>query len=224
MNFLKAIYKRIFPGSTLSHKFFWKFRFLFAGKSLDEREIINDLNHPHRKELLLEFSRFSEVDNVLELGSSWGPNLFLLQKSNQGIHYLGIDISKQMANAGNEYFRSNNINNIKISCGDMTSLSSFRDNEFDIIISDAALIYVDNKNIIPYVNEIVRIAKLGLIIIEFDDESNDPFGKTFEATWIRDYRAVFQKYALKIDKRCFDEKIWPGKWSEFGKIITVFLS
>jgi hypothetical protein len=43
----------------------------------------------------------------------------------------------------------------------MTSLSSFSDKEFDIIISDAALIYIDNKNIIRLADEIARIAKAG---------------------------------------------------------------
>jgi len=129
-----------------------------------------------------------------------------------------------MVDVGNEYITKNNLSNIHLICGDMASLKKFSDNEFDLIISDAVLIYIDNKKISGYAKEMARIARLGLILIEFDNDSNDSGGKVLQATWIRDYRALFKKYSSKVIKRRISEEIWPGKWAANGKIITVFLN
>jgi ubiquinone/menaquinone biosynthesis C-methylase UbiE len=192
--------------------------------NLTESDINKSLNHPHRNELIKELDNFPGITKILEIGSSWGPNLFLINQRNPFISCFGIDISKHMIDVGNEYIRNNSMNNIHLICGDMASLNNYTENEFDLIISDAALIYIDNKKISAYAKEMVRITRLGLILIEFDDDSNDPCGKVMQATWIRDYGALFKKYASKIIKRSINEKIWPGKWAVNGKIITVFLN
>jgi ubiquinone/menaquinone biosynthesis C-methylase UbiE len=224
MNFIKAIYYKFFPSSTAAHRLFWRLRFLLNKNSLDSTEIDTSLDHAHRQEIINEFNKFSCIKNVLEIGSSWGPNLLLLNRYYPEVKFTGIDISRQRINLGNEYISANNIENIKLRYMDMTSLAEFRDNEFDLVISDAALIYIDNKHINSIAHELNRITTKGLIMVEFDDDSEDSFGCVYEATWIRDYKAVFSKYSDKIEKKCISGKIWPGKWSVHGKIITVFFN
>lgn len=224
MNILKTIYYKFFPSNTNAHKLFWRFRYIFNRKSLDPNEIEISVGHPHRKEIINEFKKFSDIKKVLEIGSSWGPNLLLLNKYFPKISYTGIDISKQKIDAGNEFFKVNNIDNIILKHIDLTTLDAFEDSEFDIILTDAVLIYVDPKHIINLANEITRIASKGLILIEFDNDNNDPMGSVYETNWVRDYGSLLSPYSDKIEKRCFTENIWPGKWSFHGKIITVFLN
>jgi ubiquinone/menaquinone biosynthesis C-methylase UbiE len=224
VNLLKAAYNKFFPSSTFAHKVFWKYRFSGSGVRIDDCVVKTTLNHAHRLEIISEFKKFTNVNSVLELGSSWGANLLLIRNEYPDVRFLGVDISKQMVDSGNEYYRSQNIENINLIQRDMTSLKSFRDDEFDIIISDASLIYIDNKRINDLAVEMSRIAKIGFIIVAFDDDSKDSTGRVFQANWIRDYETVFQQFSRKIEKRSFDENVWPGKWSEYGKIITVFLN
>jgi ubiquinone/menaquinone biosynthesis C-methylase UbiE len=224
MNFLKTIYFKFFPGSTLAHKLFWKYRYTFGKGILDEHEIISGLDHPHRSEIITELKRFPEIGTVLEIGSSWGPNLVLINKHNPDIYCTGIDISRNMVDAGTRYFKKQGYKKIRLIRGDMTLLTSFGDNEFDLIISDAALIYVDARKIVHLASEMARVAKSGLILVEFDQDNKDPLGQLFEAAWIRDYEMLFHNYASRIDKRRISEKIWPGKWSANGKIISIFFN
>ena len=70
----------------------------------------------------------------------------------------------------------------------------------------------------------MRVSRNGIILVEFDDDKGDPLGSKIESNWIRDYRALFEKYSLKVHKRAIRNDIWPGKWAEFGKIITVYLN
>lgn len=223
MSILKTLYYKYFPGSTLTHKLFWKYRYIFRKRDLNEDEIISSMNHPHRNEIIDELKRFPGIVNVLEIGSSWGPNLGLINKFYPEINCTGIDISKNMVNAGNRYFKNKGSKRIKLIRGDMTLLKSLRDNKFDLIISDAALIYVDSRSIGQYASELARVAKFGLILVEFDNDNKDPLGQLSEALWIRDYETLFQKYASGITKRRISEKIWPGKWAEKGKIFSIFL-
>jgi ubiquinone/menaquinone biosynthesis C-methylase UbiE len=224
MNILKSIYLKFFPGTTSAHKLFWKYRYIFGKGILTGNEIISAMNHPHRNEIIDEIKRFPAIKNILEIGSSWGPNLGLINKFYPEINSTGIDISGHMVDAGNRYFGKNGSKNIKLIRGDMTILKSLRDNEFDLIISDAALIYVDAKNIAHCAKELARVARSGLILVEFDHDNKDSLGQLFEAAWIRDYETLFQNYASGISKRRISDKIWPGKWAEHGKIVSVFLN
>lgn len=224
MRILKTIYRKFFPSSTIAHTLFWRFRYILTPDRLTNEEIEADISHPHRREILDEFQKFAKEIKVLEIGSSWGANLLLLSRYFPVNSYFGIDISGHKVNAGNKYFRDHSIDNVSLKCADMTCLKEYRDDEFDVIISDAALIYVDNSRITDHAREIVRIARLGLILVEFDDESDDPFGKVIESAWIRDYRAVFRKHADSITKRSFTPETWPGKWARYGKIITILLT
>ncbi len=222
-NLLKVFYNKFFPSGTFAHRLFWKFRFSGSKFKLNDSIVNSTINHAHRLVILVELKKFGEIGSVLELGSSWGANLLLIRNHYPGLKFVGVDISKEIVDLGNKYFRSRKIENINLIRRDMTSLNSFRDNEFDIIISDASLIYIDKKKIANYAKEMCRIARYGLIIVEFDNDSNDAGGTVYQANWVRDYRTVFQKFSDRIEKRGFDENTWPGKWSEFGKIITVFL-
>jgi cyclopropane fatty-acyl-phospholipid synthase-like methyltransferase len=224
VNLLKAAYYKFFPSSTFAHKLFWKYRFSGSRLVIDGSIVDSTLKHAHRLEIISEFAKFTNVKSVLELGSSWGANLLLIRNEYPDVRFLGVDISKQMVDSGNEYYRLQNIENIKLIQKDMTFLQSFKDDEFDIIISDASLIYIDNKRIKDLAVEMSRIAKIGFIIVAFDDDSKDSAGRVLQANWIRDYKTVFQQFSKKIEKRSFNENVWPGKWSEYGKIITVFLN
>lgn len=153
MSFLKTLYRRWFPGDSAAHRFFWKYRYSFRDTHLSENEILLNINHPHRQEIIKEFNNFTDVRRILELGSSWGPNLLLLSQIDPKLFCLGIDISGKMVAAGSQYFKSRDIKNIQLINGDMISLKNFADKEFDLILTDASLIYIDKNDILHCAEE-----------------------------------------------------------------------
>lgn len=223
MSFLKSLYYNYFPGNTVVHRLFWKYRYLFKNNIINEDDFQINLNHPHRQEIIKEFNKFRGTKKIIELGSSWGPNLFLLANHETQNEFVGIDVSKKMVDLGSRFFKSKGISNIHLMYGDIMFLENFKNNEFELLITDASLIYIDKYNILKCAEQMVRISSLGMILIEFDDDDDDPLGKVYQSNWIRDYDALFKQHASKIEKRRIDDKIWSGKWSEHGKIITIFL-
>jgi len=145
MSLLKTLYRKFFPGSSSAHKLFWRYRYAFRKNILTDDEIITTTNHLHRQELINEIKQFQNVKSLIELGSSWGPNLLLLSQIYPELKCFGIDVSARMIREGNRLIKEKNLQNIRLINSDFISLKRFKNKEFDLTITDAALIYVDKK-------------------------------------------------------------------------------
>ena len=186
-------------------------------------------SHGHRPLLLKKLSSYSP-SSVLEIGCNCGPNLYLLAKRFPEIEIRGIDINATAIEKGKELFASEGISNVKLSFGKADGLGQFEDKSFDVVFTDAVLIYIGRDKIKQVIQEMLRIARRALVLVEwhgFDSQNKkDPngLGVYYGGCWKRDYTALLKQFVpdehISISK--IPEDLWPdARWREVGAIIEV---
>ena len=188
------------------------------------------IKHPHRSLLVSRVAGFSPLSSVLEIGCGSGPNLYLLAKQFPHAEIRGIDINPQAVQAGNDWFAAEGISNVKLSVGRTGSLSEFPDKSYDVVFTDAVLIYVNRDQIYGVIRDMVRITRRGLIFVEYHDfarQLNDKqgLGVYTAGHWVRDYVALLKQFvpAEQIRVTMLGD-LWPGgNWGKFGAIVEATL-
>lgn len=195
-----------------------------------EKEFSN-LNHPHRILLLEKIKNFQPFLSVLEIGCGWGPNLILLAKQFPKAEIKGIDINPLSVEEGNKYLKKEGISNVELLVGKADELQAIPDKSFDIVFTDALLIYIGPDKIMKVVKEMIRITRRALILIEWHSFEPSPkvsyaFGVCHSGCWKRDYVALLKHFVpeAKIHVTRFRKAQWPDKnWCELGALIEVVM-
>ena len=190
----------------------------------------DSLDHPHRSFLIETISRFNP-SSILEIGCNCGPNLYLLAKKFPDAKIIGIDINPMAVQKGNEWLVEEGISNITLLEGKADELGQFQDKSFDVVFTDAVLIYMGPDKIKEAMKEMVRIARHALIFMEwhsFEPDHTDPYGLGVfhSGNWKRDYVALLKQFVpeedIYVTKITGD--IWPDKnWKELGGVIEVII-
>lgn len=123
-------------------------------------------NDPHRLFLLEKISKYSPINSVLEIGCASGPNLYNIAKRFPDAEIRGIDINPAAVKKGNVWFRQEGIRNVKLEVGKAQGLKRFADKSFDIVLTDAVLIYISPNEVRKVVKEMLRIGHI-LILNEW---------------------------------------------------------
>ena len=236
-NFLKrgsitfnGIQRRLI-GTKLEEKY-WATRHLRKGDDWEKegddwvRGYWDSRDHSHRGFLMERIFKFSP-SSVLEVGCNCGPNLYILAKRFPDAEIRGIDINPMAVQKGNEWFAQEGISNVKLSVGRADDLRQFRDKSFDVVFTDAVLIYIGPDKIRKVVEEMLRVTRKVLIFLEwhsFDSKCN-PLG-VYVGHWMRDYTALLKEFVsennIKVTKMPKD--LWPDKnWQKWGGVIEVVL-
>jgi SAM-dependent methyltransferase len=187
-------------------------------------------NHSHRNLLVERICKFSP-SSVLEIGCNCGPNLHLLAKKLPNAEIRGIDINPKAVQKGNEWLAQEGISNVKLSVGKANDLGEFQDESFDIVFTDAVLIYIGPDKIKEVIEAMIRIARRALILMEwhrFEPQYKDPngLGVYHHGSWKRDYIALLRQFvrAEQIRVTKIPEDIWPDKnWRTLGAIVEVVM-
>ncbi len=186
-------------------------------------------NHPHRKFLIDKILSYN-IDSALEIGANCGPNLYLLAKFDPRFRLAGIDINCSAVAAGREFFQKSGIANVDLSVGGIEDLKKISDKSFDIVFTDAVLIYVGPDKITKTVFEALRIARKAAIFLEWHQDSCCDFGGlgTFHFDhWKRDYKKLLAKFVpqTRVSIVKIPEGLWPGRdWERFGHLVEVKIS
>jgi len=184
-------------------------------------------NHPHRQFLVEKIGVFSPISSILEIGCNCGPNLCLLAKKFPNAEIRGVDINPMAVKKGNEYLMQERISNVRLSVGKADELSEFPNKAFEIVFTDAVLIYIGPDKIEKVIKEMLRIASRCLILCEWHDFSmKDKQGRGLYhlGFWKRDYNALLEKFVQKdqITVIKIPECLWPETgWGEAGAMVTV---
>ena len=101
----------------------------------------------------------------------------------------------------------------------------FPDNSFDVVISDATLIYVGPDKIWQTMAKIWGIANKGLVLIERQVYKHPYSGVYLDGMWQRNYETFFKILShnpskLHIESKKITKDIW-YEWSETGYVISV---
>lgn len=197
----------------------------------------NSRDHPHRSFLVERIAAFSPISSVLEIGSSSGPNLYLLAKRFPHSEIRGIEINPHAVEVGNEGFSREGISNVKLSVGRAEDLSEFKDKSFDVILTDAVLMYIKRGAIQGVIKEMLRIARKGLVLIESHDfkhqlDDRRGLGQVYTRAlpfplWVRDYVALLKQFVpeeqIRVTK--FTKDVWLEEgWGENGGLIEVTIA
>lgn len=184
-------------------------------------------DHSHRSFLLEHISKFSPVSGILEIGCNCGPNLYLLARKFPEARIVGIDINPAAVQKGNEWFAQEGIKNVKLLVGKADELGRFEDKAFDIVFTDAVLIYIAPDKIRKVIKDVLGIASKAVILLEWHsfDHTSNPSG-VFVRHWMRDYAALFKEFVpeenIHITK--MPEELWPDTyWQKYGAVIEVSL-
>ncbi|MCB9358488.1 class I SAM-dependent methyltransferase [Candidatus Woesearchaeota archaeon] len=176
------------------------------------------LKHPHRKILIDGISKL-KPGSVLEIGCNCGPNLSLLRKKYPKVKLTGIDINPEAIQHGRNLFREDK--NTDLIVGKADVMKRFEDNSFDVVFSDAVLIYIGPDKIDSILCEMLRISKKGIVLLEWQDSNIGPKGEQHNNLWVRDYRKLFKKYKREVIIQKIKDDDWPDmNWQRFGAIIT----
>ena len=116
-------------------------------------------NHPHRSFLVERISKFFP-NSVLEIGCTCGPNLYHIAKKFPDTEVKGIDINPMAVQKGNEWFKEEGISNVKLEVGSAQELKQFADKSFDVVFTDAVLIYISPEEIKKVAKEILRVGRV----------------------------------------------------------------
>ncbi len=177
------------------------------------------MNHPHRVFLLDRLSNYSPIQSLLEVGCGDGPNLYLLAKKFPAAEFTGVDINPWSVTNGEEWFKREGVSNITLSVGKADELETFPDKSFDIVLTDAVLMYVGPDKIKKVAKQMVRIARRALILVEWHSfDSHNSLG-VYERHWRRNYETLLKElvpednvHAIKLpDDAGFEDEMWK-KW------------
>jgi len=178
--------------------------------------------HTHRSFLINTLLGLNPK-SILEIWSNCWPNLAILAERNPDIDLFWIDINKESINFWNDKFKKLGYN-VKLYEWNADDLKEFPDNSVDIVFTDAILIYIWRDKIIKTINELKRVWKKYIVILELYDE-NDDWLWTYKWNWFRNYKKLFinnigiKKEDIQIDK--LPEELWTWDWSKNWYIITI---
>jgi ubiquinone/menaquinone biosynthesis C-methylase UbiE len=183
-------------------------------------------NHTHRSFLIERISELSP-SSILEIGCNCGPNLYILAKKFPDAEIRGIDINSMAVQKGNEWFTQEGISNVKLLVGKADDLRQFQDKSFDVVFTDAVLIYIGPDKIKKVVEEMLRVARKALILLEWHcfNSKSDSLG-VYVGHWMRDYVALLKEFVPenKIRVIKMPEDIWPDQnWQKWGGVIEVIM-
>ena len=211
-NLRKLLETKVF--GTKFQELFWKMR-----KKEQGVNYCLSSSHPHR-DLLIKTIEGHNPESILEVGSASGPNLILLAQKFPKVEIKGIDINSNFVKMGNRYFQEKSILNVKLFKSKADNLD-FKDKSFDLVFTDAVLIHIGPDKIKKVVNELKRVAKKSIILLEHHSEEVDELGFYNNPRWLRNYRKLFKDCEVKMTKISSDN--WEGDWGRYGYIIEIIL-
>lgn len=204
---------------------------MWAGQTLEslkkEMKDENGVNHPHRNLILNALGRYKPFKKLVEIGCGYGANLCLIKQKFPAAELLGLDINLVSIKEGHEWLKEKGVLDVELVQGRADDISNFAEKSFDIVLTDAVLIYIAPDKIEKLAKEMLRIARKALILVEWSCSSEeDPSGKGifYRGCWKRNYPNLFKKFVSeeKIRTIKIPKEAWPSKnWEELGYITEI---
>lgn len=142
---------------------FYEYSFIYRSSS----EVFNELDNlelPHRRWLADNIIKYCEPNYpgatcILELGCGWGPNLITISNLVNDISLVGLDINRHSIKIGREVLTKLNICNVELRQMKASDLVEIKENFFDIVFTDAVLLYIAPDQIEKVIKNLIRIAR-----------------------------------------------------------------
>jgi ubiquinone/menaquinone biosynthesis C-methylase UbiE len=185
---------------------------------------LDNLTHPHRGYLAEKIAALGPLSSALEIGCGYGANLYWLAKKFPDANLAGIDINPLSIAQGGELFRRKN-SNVSLSVGAAGALDEFANKSYDVVFTDAVLLYVGPDKIKKVAANMLRIARKAVVLLEwYDKKDKKGQGLYRRGCWARNYKELFNNFvskeAIQVEK--IPSEAWPEiNWQKYGYLITV---
>jgi len=189
----------------------------------------SNLDHPHRQFILEHITRLGPWASLLEVGSGYGPNLYHLARRFPDAVLQGLDINPVSVSMGTAWLRKVGLPQVDLSVGRGDDLRKFANGEFDLVLTNAFLMYIGPDRIERTVGEMLRVARRHLILVEhqWNEDDSHGAGRFQSGRWMRDYEALLRRCApgWRVDVTKVPAALWSDEaWQRFGCIITCRLA
>jgi ubiquinone/menaquinone biosynthesis C-methylase UbiE len=199
----------------------------------DVKKYIPNQDRPSRywlaKKIVASVNKYKmESPKILEIGCDLGANLYSLKKMlPDSCELVGIDISPASIKAAKNYMSELGASDIKFYEAKADDLEIFKDDYFDVVFTDAVLLYVADDKIQKALSEMSRVSKKMIFLLELSSENNSSKGIHTLDGWIRNYEILiknnYDRCDIHIDK--VDSKVRSaGRWPTQGELIKVISS
>lgn len=231
-NFYKKaleVYFQFKPHQTVDFENYWRNRKGGKDWHVDQKDwwdgYWKSVDHPHRKLLINTIMRY-EPSSVLEIGCNVGINLGLINQRSPKTLCCGIDINKEAIKQGIDKFhfqeKNNNIWLWELPIDRMDCLGTMK--SFDVIFSDASLIYIGDDKIDEIFRQIGKRVKKAVVFLERHIPNGAYKAIYKDGLWNRNYIQLIREYLpdfvhrkeIKIGK-----EIW-SEWANGGYIIEAW--
>tara|TARA_B110001450_G_scaffold245457_1_gene258509 strand:- start:4759 stop:5151 length:393 start_codon:yes stop_codon:yes gene_type:complete len=121
-----------------------------------------------------------------------------------------------------DYFSSINDDNVGFYAKKASQLKNFDSKTFDVVFSQAVLIYLPPTKIHQAVVEMIRLRDGFFVFHEFHSDGG---GKgIFEGgNWVYDYRSIIKTYNPEAHIEMHENTFRGGNWDKYGKLIVAKL-
>jgi ubiquinone/menaquinone biosynthesis C-methylase UbiE len=194
---------------TKFNELVWRYRHVY--KRGWAEGYVHSFSHPHRQLLVEKISANAPFADILEIGCATGPNVYLLVKKFPMAHFVGVDINPEAIRQGRLFFKQQGIRNVSQFVGKADELERFPDKSFDIVFTDAVLLYIGPNEIRKIAKGLQRVARKAIILVEHHSEQESALGSYKEKWWLRNYRKLFQPSGYQINTTKIPPEIWGGK-------------
>ena len=173
--------------------------------------------HPHR-DLIINALKGVRVKSVLEIGCGAGANLYRIKQAFPDTEISGCDINEDAIKTAKE-----KLPGADLKVGSIYELP-FNGEFYDLVLTDAMLIYVGPDKIKRALREIRRVGYDKMMFVEFHSNSLiKRLGlKLTSRYYTYDYeKLLIENYFKHITINKIPREIWKGEpWTTFGYLIT----
>ncbi|MEK6879711.1 MAG: class I SAM-dependent methyltransferase [Nanoarchaeota archaeon] len=169
--------------------------------------------HPHR-DLILEVLKEFEPFDLLEVGCNVGPNLNRIRQKFGGIRLAGVDIDPRLVEIAKDRLRD-----IEFQVAGAIKLP-YDTQSFSCTLMDAVLMYISPDEIKQVLEELDRVTKKAMIIVDRVDK--DEKGVRNGNVWARNYPVLLEKMGYMVKTTKLTKEHWPNSvgWQKFGYLIV----
>lgn len=182
--------------------------------------------HPHHALLCAYLREHLTFESVLEIGCGPAHNLLRLAQHDPTVRLAGIDISPHAIRMARTRFQAEG-HRATLRTGVAWNLSVFPDHSYDIVLSDACLMYVGPDRIEATLREMVRVARIAIVLHEWNCETQSGSASRYVVGhWAHDFRALLgQLPSLTTIQTDAESRSWwtDACWRQYGTITFALL-
>ena len=190
-----------------------------------------NLVNSERAVLCEAVARQFPFSNVLELGSGFGQTFDTIAPLFPTAYFVGIDVDAERVERARELAEISKLGNAEFIAADAADLSRFSSNKFDLVISSAALLFLDPSQLRAALVESARVGSGTMLFLEqheagaglgYVTEVNDTRGPYWIRDWISVTAEAIPGAEVRVEK--IKNPLWTTEcWQDLGCLVEIRL-